>query len=166
MTESKLYKPELLPRKGEFTAWGLALLVTVMVYILNLRDSILTSTWFFIAFLYFSALSISLGNWMDRHTFIRLDENGVVFENGPRKVCLEWAEVKNVRTFPARWGTTVQVFGEKAHFKFNTLGEVYFRGKARGKMGFAQGQEILKIILRSAGLTVITPDGQMMNYSR
>ncbi|RPH57420.1 MAG: hypothetical protein EHM81_11610 [Chloroflexi bacterium] len=152
MPEAKTYKPELLPRRGEYTAWALAFAAALGLYILVLRNLVPSWTWFFVAFLFFSAISISLGNWMDRHTFIQLQNDGVVFENGLRKVRLAWDAVKEVRTFPARWGTAVQVLGEQAHFEFNTLGEVEFRGEVRGRVGFAQGKEIMDEILRATNL--------------
>lgn len=166
MTEAKTYHPELLPQRGEYTAWALAVLAALGLYIFTLRGLTPTWAWFFVAFLFISALSISLGNWMDRHTVINIQADGVRFENGLRKVHLAWEAIKTVRTFPARWGTAVQVLGDQAHFEFNTLGEVEFRGEVRGRIGFAQGQEILEEILRSAQLTTHGKKDQYEVYSR
>jgi hypothetical protein len=166
MTTSKTYRPELLPRKGEFTAWALALAAALGMIFLTLRGQIPSGMWFVIIFLFFSAIIISLGNWMDRHTLIRLNADGVAFENGPRKVHLTWVEIKEVRTFPASWSTAVQVLGERAHFRFNTLGELQFRGEVRGRMGFAQGKEILDEIIRASGLIAVSQAGQVTRFSR
>jgi hypothetical protein len=166
MPESKTYHPQLLPRRGELTAWALTCLAALGLYFLSLPGPLPTWAWIFFALLAFSAGSISLGNWMDRKTFIRLEPEGVTFENGLRKTHFTWDDIKEVRTSPARWGTSVQVLGGRAYFAFSTLGEMRFRGETRGQTGFAEGQFILKEILRQAGLTTGTQAGQFCTYSR
>ena len=166
MSASKTYTPELLSRRGEYTAWALTLLAAIGLYFLSLRGPLPFWAWFFVVFLAFSAASISLGNWMDRKTFIRLEAGGVTFENGLRKAYLNWDALKEVRTAPARWGTSVQVIGEQAHFAFSTLGEMQFQGQSRGRTGFVDGQFILDEIIRSAGLTKVTQNGQFCMYAR
>ena len=100
----KTYTPELIPRQGEITAWALAALAGAGQYFLSLRSSLPFWAWFFFGILAFSALSISFGNWMDRHTLIRLEEKGVAYENGLRKTFLTWDAIREIRTAPARWG--------------------------------------------------------------
>ena len=166
MTESKTYTPERLPRRGEITAWALTVSAALGFYLISQPASLPLATWFFIVFLALSAASISLGNWMDRRTFIRIEPNGVVFENGLRKAHLTWAAIKEVRTLRAQWGISVQVIGKQAHFAFSTLGEMQFRGKVRARTGFADGKLILDEIIRAAGLTEMLQDGQFNIYSR
>ncbi len=155
-----------MPRKGEYTAWALTIVAALGLYFLSQREPLPYWAWFFVALMAFSAVSISLGNWMDRKTFIRLEAGGVVFENGLRKTRLDWVAIKEVRTAPARWGVSVQVLGERAHFAFSTLGVMKFQGEVRGRTGFAEGQHILDEIIRSAGLTSMSQNGQFSVYSR
>jgi hypothetical protein len=164
--EERTYHPELLPRQGEINAWLFALLAGLALGLLHLQGVVPVFSWIFVLFLLVSALSISLGNWMDRHTTLRLSAEGVSFENGLRRVHLTWAEITEVRVAPARWGEQVQVIGEQAHFSFSTLGELQFRGQNRTKVGFAQGQEILKEILNASGLTKKQHNDQYAYYSR
>jgi hypothetical protein len=166
MPEPRTYIPELLPRRGEFTAWALTVAVALGFYFLSRPGPTPLLAWFFIIFFAFSAASISLGNWMDRRTFIRVEPGGVVYENGLRKTRLTWDVIREVRTSPARWGISVQVIGEQAHFAFSTLGEMQFRGQVRARTGFAEGKLILDEIIRSAGLTKMLQDGQFNSYSR
>ena len=166
MHENKTYQPELLSRQGEITAWALAAATALGLVFLSERAGLPGWAWFFFGLLLFSALSISLGNWMDRKTVIRLDQAGVVFENGLRHVHLAWDAVREVRTSPARWGTSVQVIGSQAHFAFTTLGEMRFQGQVRGRTGFVAGKEIMDEIIRSAGLTRTSNDGQFLIYTR
>ena len=166
MTETKTYTPELLSRWGEITAWALAVAAALGLYFLSWRQSLPFWAWFFVVFLAFSAGSISLGNWVDRRTFIRLEAGGVHFENGLRRAQLAWGEIQEVRSAPARWGTSVQVLGAKGHFAFSTLGEMEFRGEVRGRTGFVEGKVIFDEIIRAAGLTKTTQTGQFLTYSR
>jgi hypothetical protein len=103
------------------------------------------------------AATISLGNWMDRHTLIGLDEAGVGYRNGLRNVPLKWEDIQQVRVLPAQWGNRVQVIGEQAYFVFNTLGEVQVQGKIMGRVGFIDGEAILQRIIKSADLRAVPP---------
>jgi len=166
MSESKTYTPELLPRRGEFSAWALTIVTAYGFYVLSQPIPIPFLAWGFIAVFAFSAFSISLGNWMDRHTFIRIEPDEIIFENGLRKTHLAWNAILEVRTTPGRWGTSVHVVGEHAHFSFFTLGEMEFRGRIRARTGFSEGKLILDQIIRAAGLTNMLQDGQVNIYSR
>jgi hypothetical protein len=166
MSESRTFTPERLPRRGEFSAWALTIAIALGFYLLTRPGPAPLLVWFFIVFFAFSAASISLGNWMDRRTFIRLEPDGVVFENGLRKAHLTWDAIQEVRTSRAQWGISVQVIGGQAHFAFSTFGEMQFRGKVRVRTGFADGKLILDEIIRAAGLTEMLQDGQFNIYSR
>jgi uncharacterized membrane-anchored protein len=165
-SQEQTYRPELLPRQGERNAWVFALLAGLALGLLHQQGVVPVFSWIFVIFLLVSALSISLGNWMDRRTSLRIAVDGVAFENGLRSVQLGWAEIKEVRIYPARWGEKIQVLGEQSHFSFNTLGELQFKGENRTKVGFAQGQEILKEILKASGLAKKQQNDQYAYYSR
>ncbi len=166
ISETNTYRPVLLPRRGELIAWTLTALATLGLVAFFLRDFPPLWAWIFVVLLYLAALSISLGNWMDRHTLLCLGPDAVTFHNGLRHVHLAWNEVLEVHSLPGRWGRKVHVIGEKMHFSFDTLSEVSFQGQVRGRFGFAQGDEIWGHILHSSGLTVEKLDGQFVRYSR
>jgi hypothetical protein len=166
MPETKAYTPELLPRRGEFTAWVLTVVITLGFYFLSRPGPIPAVAWLFVIFFAFSAASISLGNWMDRRTFIRMEPDGIVFENGLRKTHLTWDAIEEVRTSPERWGLSVQVLGGRVHFAFSTLGEMQFGGQVHVRTGFAEGKVILDEIIRAAGLTKMLHNGSFNIYFR
>ena len=166
MPEERIYTPELLPRQGELNAWLLTVASAFGLYFLSLRSELLFWAWFLFIILAFSAISISLGNWMDRKTVIRIKEDGISFENGLRKTNLTWDAIREVRTAPAHWGISVQVIGKQGHFAFSTLGEMQFQGRVRARTGFSAGQEILDELIRSAGLIKKSQNGQFLTYSR
>lgn len=166
------YRPVLLPRRGEFIAWTLALLVGAAWLFLEITGRVVFLAMpVLMIFLLFSAGSISLGNWMDRQSLIRLDDSGLSFQNGLRNVHLHWDEIQEVRAWPAQWGKKVEVIGEKtndvkAHFGFRTLGEVSVQGEVKGRMGFEKGEEILETILQHSGLEKVEHPGEGYYYAR
>jgi hypothetical protein len=164
---NKELRPETTSRRSEMTAWLLALTVFLTIAILNWQlDTVPFVAWSFGGFLLFAALSISLGNWVDRNTVMSLDLNGIAFENGLRQVALSWQEVKKVNVIPARWGKTVQVIGDKAHFEFRTLGEVEYKGEVQGKVGFVEGEAALQEILKQSGLKLVKEEKGRYYYAR
>lgn len=161
------FRPERIPRRGEFIAWCSALLVGIAWLILLMKDQpVHPALPFLEVFLLLSGLSISLGNWMDRRTLIKLDEAGVGFQNGLRDVRLGWDEVVQVRVFPARWGKKVQVMGDKAFFEFRTLGEVKLQGEQKARLGFERGEDILRQIIISSSLQPDEGQGEGYYYVR
>jgi len=165
-TETREFRPELISRRGEWTAWALALAASLGMWFLHRSGYIPLWAWIFWAFLLFSGVSISMGNWLDRNSVIRVEADGIRFENGVRRVRLRWPEVQKVAVLPARWGKSVQVIGEKSRFSFKTLGEVKFQGEVRGRTGFPQGQKILDTILREAGLELVEESNNAYYYAR
>lgn len=161
------FRPELLSRRGELIAWGSTLMVVIGWLVLRLSGQAVPGVVLFLGvFLLLAALSISLGNWMDRHTLIRLDEKGIEFANGLRHVHLPWGEIRQVRVLPSRWGNKVQVFGPRSYFYFRTLGEVKVQGEVKGRMGFEKGEEILRQIILNSHLHLVERQGEGDYYAR
>ncbi len=154
--ERNEFKPELVSRRSELIAWGSAIVVNSAWLLLLIFNQSL-SFWLPILGvpLLLIAIGMSLGNWMDRKTKLRLDGEGVYFSNGLRHVTLNWGEIKEVRVLPAQWGEKVQVFGERSYFGFHTLGEVFAYGKPLGRTGFVEGDFILQVILDKADLSAV-----------
>lgn len=160
------YTPELQPRRSELVAWGLAGASLVGLLLLNLGGMIYFWAMIFVIFMFFAAMSISLGNWMDRQTRLVIEDDGVSYTNGLRHVRMDWPSIKNVTTHPARWGERVQVLGEKGHFDFNTLGEVSYQHQVQGQVGFQQGDKIKEEIIGKCGLSMVAKKGDSYYYSR
>ena len=165
------FHPELNSRRGELIAWGSALLVVagwiVLVFYTSraaagVGQKVPGSVPFLGVILLLAALSISLGNWMDRRTRLKIGPNGVHFQNGLRDVQLTWDEIRQVQVFPGKWGKRVSVIGPASHFEFRTLGEVSVQGETKGRLGFGEGERILQQILEAADL-VPKPDSHSTN---
>lgn len=166
------YHPELISRRGEAIAWTGVLLVIAGWVVLRLYGQPVPFMLPLLGVpLLLAALGISLGNWMDRHTALSLEPDGLAYHNGLRHVRLKWEEIQRVRVIPAPWGKKVQVFGRQAYFAFNTLGEVKVQGRTMGRVGFSAGDQILEQILSSADLHPVQSSessgvGEIYNYAR
>jgi len=161
------YRPVLISRRGEAIAWGLATLVVGTWAALGFLGRPVSAAVPLLAIaLLLSALSISLGNWMDRRTRIHLAANGLDFENGLRRVHLDWGQIRQVKILPGRWGKKVQVLGERAYFQFNTLGEVRLQGVLKGRVGFELGDEILQRIIEQGHLRLLQSAASGTTYGR
>ena len=147
------YKPELVSRRSEFVAWMSAVLVNGTWIVLLLLGQPL-SFWLLILGipLFLIAFGMSLGNWMERCTILKLDLEGIYFSNGLRNVQLDWEEIQEIRVLPAQWGRKVQVFGEQSYFGFYTLGEVEANGRVLGRTGFVDGERVLEQAIERAEL--------------
>mgnify|MGYP000457007292 CR=1 FL=1 len=161
------FHPELLPRRGELFAWICAVLAGLGWLTLALvAHKVTPLVPLLTVALFLAALVISLSNWADRSTIIRMDENGIGFRNGLRNVNLTWSDIREVRVYPSQWGKKVYVIGEKEGFSFRTLAEVRLRGDLKGRFGFAQGDDILRSIVLNSGLEIQDQLGGGYMYSR
>ena len=154
--ERQEYNSELVSRRSELIAWGSAILVNGTWLLLILFGQPF-SFWLPILGipLILIAAGMSLGNWMDRHTVLKLDFESIFFSNGLRHVQLKWQEIQEVRVLPAQWEKKVQVFSERSYFGFHTLGEVRANGKVLGRTGFVDGDRVLEQILDRAALSEV-----------
>ena len=161
------YRPELLSRRGEYIAWGIALVAIAAWVVLHFTATpVFGGLTFLTVLLALSGIAISLGNWMDRRTILRLESEGVRFDNGLRRVMLHWSEICQVQVYPSAWGKKVRVIGEKAHFDFRTLGEVIYQGEVKGRLGFEKGEEILRHILENSRLKKVPGPANCFYYAR
>ena len=161
------FRPQLLSRRGELIAWGLTFLVLLTWAILLATGKTVHRSLPFLAIvLLLSAMGISLSNWVDRHSLIQLNPESVTFDNGLRHTHLKWDEIRQVQVFPSAWGNKVRVIGEHAYFEFRTLGEVKVQGEVKGRMGFSEGEKILKYILEMAGLRKVAHSSGGEYYAR
>lgn len=157
----------MISRRGEAIAWFSAILVLGAWTTLVLTDN--RVSWAVIVLgivLLLSAFSISLSNWMDRRTELKISPKGIHFRNGLRDIDLGWDAIQSVRVSPAPWGKKIQVQGKSGHFNFHTLGEVKLGGEVKGKTGFSAGEDILRTIVLRAGLQIREQLGEEYYYAR
>ena len=147
------YRPTLISRRGELIAWISFLLVGITWAILIISaQSYCIAVPVLAIILLMASLSISLGNWMDRHTVLCISKECVSYQNGIRNVEFRWENIQEVRALTAQWGKKVHVLADQAHFHFQMLGEVKVHGEVKGRVGFAEGDLILDEIIEHSKL--------------
>lgn len=166
--ESETFHPVPPARRGEAYAWGsLALLLLGMAFWRALSGTNPPWLyWLLTGFFGFAALSISLGNWMERRTVLRLEPDGVFFTNGVRRVFLPWEDITEIRVRTDNLGRRVEVWGGSAHFAFRTLSHMSTGGKNQLSFGFVEGENILARLVSTAGLSRQETSGQEVYYRR
>jgi hypothetical protein len=167
LTSQAEFRPELLSRRGEIFAWIAALIANIAwgIYLFSGMQAFFLVPLLAIL-LVISALMISLSNWMDRRTVLRLNNDGVSFDNGLRRVTFTWNEIQNIEVFHSHLGDKVRVQGEKVFFDFRTLSEIKLRGEIKGRLGFSQGELILNTIVEKAELQRVEKSGDSYYYAR
>lgn len=155
------YRPTLISRRGELIAWVTFLLVGatwIIMVVFGQRSSLAVP--FLGIILLLAALSISLGNWMDRNTVLCIKEDCISYKNGLRNVEIRWENIQQVQVLPAQWGKKAHVIADQAHFQFQMLGEVKVLGEVKGQVGFPEGDLILEEIIMHGKLREIHPPEQ------
>jgi hypothetical protein len=166
MSDVREYRPELLSRRGEWLAWFAGIgLVAGLILAGERYGRLPVSYWVFAGLMIFLAISISLGNWMDRRSVIHVNSDGIAFENGLRSVSMHWSEIRSVVVSPTRMGKRVQVEAVRSHFEFKTMWRSSLIGQEM-RTGFPGGQLILETILRESGLQRNTEKNGMEYYAR
>lgn len=148
------FRPERLSRRGEVTAWALAA-IAIVGWVLQRRLGLIVhwSYIFLTLLLILSGAAISLTNWVDRRTVLRLELGGLAFSNGLRSVEIAWHRIHKLQELPLNPGKMVRVYAEDgSYFSFRTYGEVILKGKVRGRVGFREGDQILACILEKSNL--------------
>ena len=162
------FHPVLTPRSGEMMAWLAALSLGAAGIALRHQSQLLVGALPYVAVLVsLMAASISLSNWMDRKTVLRLDPQGVFFTNGLRRVSLDYAAIDQIIVFSGALGKRVQVIGGEQHFEFRYLSEVEVLGSSPGRLGFPDGVTILATLLRESGVQRMPhSQGDTVYYAR
>jgi hypothetical protein len=154
----QVYRPAQLSRRGELTAWILTLVCGLALAVLQIVQGVAPVPFYVVTGLFLlAAASISLGNWMDRNTELRLEAGGVHFRNGLRDVHFGWDEIRQIQVQPGQLGDRVRVIGDRSQFYFRMGREVHYQGKVQGRMGFAEGEEVLELLLAKSGVTAEGP---------
>lgn len=147
------FRPLPLPRRGEWTAYGLAgaLLITLGIrwWVVQEVPALLAVAAFGSVLL---AVLISYGNWMERHTKLSMDPSGVSFERPIRTVECSWDQINGLNCERERGGWRFDVLCETGHFGFQD--ELVMRSNFGGEVrtGFPDGQLIAASIRRAAEL--------------
>jgi hypothetical protein len=105
LSTSQVYQPVQNSRRSEIQAWILTFVLIVTIIFVPIESGMVkVGSFLMLGFFGLSAMVIFLGNWIDRRTFLGMDENGIDFRNGLRNVQFMWEEVEKVQVHPSNAG--------------------------------------------------------------
>jgi hypothetical protein len=165
-SRDRTYKPDTLSRRNEVIAWGALVVATIGALVARTYTQLPVWVYIGLGVLLVAAAGLALGNWMDRRTSLEFTDEGVEFSNGLRHVRLGWRDVQSVQIRRSGMGDGVRVSGEKSRFTFTVSGGVRLRGKRQARFGFANGDEIIKEMVRRSGLSLVSHSGAGYYYAR
>lgn len=148
----QVFKPLLTSRRSEVSAWALTVVMFLVVLFAPLEGRGKLGGIVFLVFLGLSGLTMSIGNWVERNTYLRIAEDGITYFNGAREISLGWKKITRVEVVPSRFGDRIRVNSDSARFRFQSLGNISMNEKISGRVGFEQGEQILETILEQSGL--------------
>lgn len=162
------YRPVQPSRRVEIGTWALTAVLFATWWVLQANQAAFAGTAVTLfAFALFAASGISLSGWMDHRSVIRLDADGVFFQNGLRRVELAWDQVQQIRVLNAQAGSKrVQVLGPRSYFEFRTLARISLNGQERARSGYEQGEKILENLLDRTGLHESETSPSYVYYAR
>jgi hypothetical protein len=161
------FKPVISGRRSEIYGWLLVVLMGGAWWTMG-RQGISYAGFILLFFFVFLILAAgtSLANWMERRTLLRLTPDHIHFENGLRNVTLSWDEIREVQVLPTRRGQSVEIVGRNRHFHFQIARDVEVLGTVLGRVGFADGKQILAEILSHTELQKIERSQPGRYYTR
>jgi hypothetical protein len=153
---TRTYRPALLSRRTEVIGWILFVLALVGALVSGRYTQLPTWVYIGAGVSFIVAAGLSLGSWMDRRTVLEFWEEDLEFRNGLRNIKLGWRDVQSMQLRRSPMGDGVQVSGGRGRFKFTVSGGVRLPDTRQGRFGFANGDEIIKEIVRRSGLSLMS----------
>ncbi len=147
LSTPQTYKPVVNSRRPEFTAWLLAIILVIVNLTFPASGLFRSGGLILTIFFLFSSVILSIGNWMSQKTKLRLDEDGIWFDNGVRETSFAWKNIVRLEVYPGRFNDKIIVVSETGKINFDIVEEQNVNGKKFTASGFMDGEEILDIIL-------------------
>jgi hypothetical protein len=158
------YKPVLISRRSEFTAWLITICLVLLLVFYQPVGVIFSGAVLMLVVIGLSAVMISLGNWLDRHSSIQISAEGVEYSNGITQTALKWGEIRRVEVLRGQFGDKIWVSGENDSFRFQPLGTMSMNEKFTQQVGFEGGDQILETILKQTGFAGGSPQQTDSGY--
>lgn len=148
-----VYRPTPSSRQGELIAWLCALGAGAGTFVLRLQTGRAMAVGLGLtAFFLLAGVLISFGQWIDRATSIRLEQDQVVYRSPLRRTRLPWPEIRQLWAAETGGGWRVGVGGQGKGFAFRTPSTLSFASMGSMPVGIAKGEELAAAIRGRAEL--------------
>ena len=152
--DGKTYRPAPVDRRGERVGWLLSLaLAGGLLLLQRFSGGIAWLGLVFLALLVALAALVSIGNWLEAGTSIRIDAQAIEERTPLRSVRLGWGEVDEMWTWPASRGWRILLRGTGGQILFRTGERMSFPRGAELRLGFPEGEQMAGVVRRAARLS-------------
>lgn len=158
------YKPRINSRRPELMAWIFSLSIILFLIAQPQTGFFAIGGVILAVFFIFSALTISIGNWVNRKTELSFNKDEICFYNGIRKTCFQWEDITRMEIYPGRFNDKISLLKEAERLNFDVIGSNETIPPSSPRYGFEEGEKILDIILDRTNLVNQRYEGQGYYY--
>ena len=112
------------------------------------------------------ALAITFSYWLERRTFIVLEEGGIRYESPLRKVTLQWGDIHELWCASIRGGWRFMISSSEATFRFESLSVVQSGSGREVRSGFNEGKRIVQLVQQRADLRYLDRQDRIWVYRK
>jgi hypothetical protein len=146
------FKPLKNNRRSELIAWLFAILLVVVKIMFPAYGFFRIGGSILALFFLFSAVIMSIGNWVSRNSELRISEKGIWYFNGARKSSFHWKDIIRVEVYSGRFNDRINVVSTSGNIYFDIIGDGVINERKFSPTGYADGEEILETILNKTNL--------------
>jgi hypothetical protein len=159
------YKPVMNSRRSEVLAWIFSICIVLVLFVLPSSGFFRIAGFVLATFFTFSAIVMSLGNWVSRKTELRMYDEFLWLDNGIRVTTIRWEDIDCLEVFPGRFNDKIIVNSDSSNrLSFDVIKANVESGEAINIAGFKERDIILEMIIKSSGLNEKRKDGQQGYY--
>lgn len=141
------YKPIINSRRSELMAWIFSISLIVIQFAQPVTGFFKVGGILLAIFFLLSAIIISLGNWTNRKTVLRIREVGIDLDNGIKMITFKWQDIIRIEVFTGRFNDKISLITESGRMNFDIAVSDDNKSATSQRFGFQEGDEILKILL-------------------
>lgn len=154
-----ILKPEAGSRRPEALSWAFAVVLFGILFFMRPElQALRFGAWALGLFFGFSGAVMTLGNWLERNTSMRLNLQEIALVRPLQTLGMKWDEVDRVDVMTKSNARRVFVQGRGVKFSFRPATRVEIRGKIRDEYGFLESEKIIETILTMAKISEIRHD--------
>jgi hypothetical protein len=157
-TTERTFSPAAVDRRGEGVGWLLTAGLAAGLAVIFWRSG--GVPWLGLVLLVIliglSSL-VSLGNWLESNTTIRLDVAGIEERQPLHSVALRWDEILELWAWPASRGWRILVRGTGGQILFRTGERLVSARGPELRLGFPQGEQLAARVRNAAQLAAPQP---------
>lgn len=164
LSTPQTYKPIQNSRRPELLAWFFSFCI-IFILIFSPQTGLFRIGGVILAtFFLLSAVTISLGNWQNRNSVLKLSKDKIWYFNGVKELSFTWDEIQRVEVFRGRFNDKINLVSESGSISFDIIGLEQFNQDKTPYYGFREGAEILNFILKQTNLNEQKQDGSGYYY--